>query len=509
MLISPTTRITGKIIEIGFIFLIVVTPLAFGATPGWASLGMEVVIAAITISFLIYSHSQCRKKDMPAGSGREPGITFLKIVFIFLLLGVVIQLIPIPGAVIKLISPATYKFYLISGELSLSGWQTISLYPYRTVESLVGIIIYGAAIWVIFSYQPVNKSKTVFITRLILTAIIIGFVISILGIIQKYSGEEKVYGIISAKGGNCFGPYINRNHFAGYVEMVIPLSLSLLVFFSAGRFSSRGPSIRARIIESDPRWFLFLFISLTMIVAHISTLSRGGMMALMISMVYFVLMAKKLKLASRRTMLRLAAGILILIILATCYFGYEPIIQRFGVFSSKGRILTWRDTWSLFKAHPIIGIGLGTFRDVFQNLYGEYRTYQRRHWLFYNTFPYHAENDYLQLMAEMGIWGAICGILLIGRYFLLIFSWRPRRKKTDVYCSHPLNEQFKLGKRVIVLGASTGVVALLVHGMIDFNFHIPANALFFSILVGSSLSFVAECRKGRPAEDISNGGDSL
>ncbi|MEA1927116.1 MAG: O-antigen ligase family protein [Candidatus Auribacterota bacterium] len=494
-LIPPITRITGKIIEIGFLFLIVVTPLAFGSTPGWAFVGMVVVVAIIVVSFLLYSRSLSGiDNGTIPGSGGGGGIIFLKVVFLILILGVIIQLIPLPGAIIKLISPVTYKFHQLSGELSSSGWQTISLYPSRTGEALVGMIIYGAVVWVIFRYRPVDKSKAVFITRLILTAIITGFFISILGIIQKYSGQTRIYGMVTISTANFFGPYINRNHFAGYIEMVIPLALSILIFLSSGRLSSRSRSIRERIVESDPRWFLFLFVSLVMIVAHISTRSRGGMLTLIISMVYFVYFVRKLKLVSRGTILRLIAAILILILLIIGYFGYEPIIERLGVFSSKGRVMTWRDTWSLFKSYPILGTGLGTFREVFQNLYGEYRTYQRRHPFYYNVYPYHAENEYLQLMAEMGLWGLIGGLLLIGRYFIYIFSWQPRRRKKNNNFKFPGKKKFELGKRAIVLGASTGVVALLVHGLIDFNFHIPANALLFSILAGVSLSIVMEAR---------------
>ena len=492
----PTViKITGKIIEIGFIVLIVATPLAFGSTPGWASIGIEITVAIITVSFLIHSRSfrRFQSGSSLAADRRDRG-AFLKGVYLFLILGVVIQSIPLPGPVIRLISPATYKFYLLSGELTASGWPSLSFYPSLTVAALSGVIVYGAVVWVIFRYQPADKPKLVFITRLILAVIITGFVISLLGIIQKYSGEDKICGIFTSPAGNFFGTYINRNHFAGYIEMVIPLSLGVLIFLSRRRTLSRVRSLRARIVESDPRWLLFLFISLIMITAHVSTLSRGGTLAFLGSMIFFIFFTRKLKLTSGQTLLRLIAVVLILLILAVCYFGYQPIIERFEVFSSRGRVIIWRDTWDLFRSHPLLGTGLGTFRDVFQNIRGEYRIYQRRHPIFYNVFPFHAENDYLQLMAEMGVWGIICLLLLVGWYFRIILTWKPRRRMSPPSSRIPEKNGFQIGRRAIVLGTATGIVAFLFHGLVDFNFHIPANALLFFILAGVSLSTALEVR---------------
>jgi len=409
---------------------------------------------------------------------------------------------PPPGSDYQINQPSNYKFFRLSGELTTSGWQTLSFYPALTVESLLGVIVYGAVVWVIYSYRPADKPKLVFVTRLILAAIITGFVISLLGIIQKYSGEDKIFGIFTSPAGNFFGTYINRNHFAGYIELVIPLSLGVLIFLSRSRTSSRSRSLRARIIESDPRWLLFLFISLIMITAHISTLSRGGTLAFLGSMIYFIFFIRKLKLTSGKTLLRLIAVVLILLIISIYYFGYQPIIQRFEMFYSRGRVIIWRDTWNLFRSHPLLGTGLGTFRDVFQSLRGEYRTYHRRHPIFYNVFPFHAENDYLQLMAEMGVWGIISFLLLAVGYFRIIMTWQPRRRMNRPSFRLAEKNGFQIGQRAVVLGTTTGLVAFLFHGLVDFNFHIPANALLFFILAGASLSTVMEVKSNFDSDRV-------
>ena len=111
----------------------------------------------------------------------------------------------------------------------------------------------------------------------------------------------------------------------------------------------------------------------------------------------------------------------------------------------------------MFRAHPILGIGLGAFETV-------YPIYGRGDGTFVIQF---AHNDYLQVLADGGIVGgaiALCFIIVIARAVMQV------TRSADPFL------------RALGLGSAAGVFALLVHSLFDFNLQIPSNALLFLLL---------------------------
>lgn len=483
-------------IEFGLAFLLAVSPFLFGSVLPWAATGLQVGIVLIFVSYLARErllNRRRREEPVPGlSAGGRGGFSRLGSAgLVLFILGALLQLIPLPPAAIRSFSPSTLNFYLLSGRPA-GNWIPISLFPRRAAAEAVRVLSCLAAAWVVIHYRPLNKTRAVFLTRLILVVIAAGFVLSLAGIIQKYGGGGKLYGIFLGPGGHGFGPYVNRNHFAGYIGMVIPLALAAFVSLAAGAARSRSGGLRSRIIESDPRRLVVLFVALVMIVALFLSLSRGGIATFLASMIYFVVLSRRLQLIRRRFLLRLSASFLILLILAISYFGYQPLLERFEDFSSRGRVITWKDTWNLFRRYPVLGTGLGTFREVFRRLHGHYQPYRLRHPVFHRKMPFHAENEYLQLLAEMGIWGGGSVLILFVSYFHRVLAWRPRRRERPPFPIRPERRQFRLRRRAIVLGTSTAVVALSLHAVVDFNLHIPANAFLFCVLAGASLSIVED-----------------
>jgi O-antigen ligase len=118
--------------------------------------------------------------------------------------------------------------------------------------------------------------------------------------------------------------------------------------------------------------------------------------------------------------------------------------------------MVWRDTVEMVRAFPVTGAGFGSFAAV----YPLFRSQGVR--LLYE----HAHNDVLQLAAEGGLVGALlCGVLLV--------SLAPRLRSGLTRRAGPL-----------AVGAAMGLAALLLHALIDFNFHIPANATVAAVLAG-------------------------
>ena len=117
-----------------------------------------------------------------------------------------------------------------------------------------------------------------------------------------------------------------------------------------------------------------------------------------------------------------------------------------------------RDTWRIFLDHPFVGTGLGTLQIV----YPPYET------LYDGKIVNHTHNDYLEALAETGIAGGLCCAWLIG--VLLSESGKRLRQ---------LNNSFAGALQLSGLIACTG---FLVHSLVDFNLHIPANALLFFLM---------------------------
>jgi O-antigen ligase len=119
----------------------------------------------------------------------------------------------------------------------------------------------------------------------------------------------------------------------------------------------------------------------------------------------------------------------------------------------------------MFQDFPVWGAGLGTFSSLFPS----YQTFIS------DLFVSHTENDYLQALAEMGIIGGILGLWIGSLYFYTTLkAWEKKHSHWSI---------------VIVAGGISAMVSLLIHSWVDFNLHIPSNALLFSVI--AALNIVA------------------
>jgi hypothetical protein len=125
------------------------------------------------------------------------------------------------------------------------------------------------------------------------------------------------------------------------------------------------------------------------------------------------------------------------------------------------RLDTWRDGLRLALASPVVGSGLGSFHDAyprFKRGHGELRVE-------------HAENDYVETLAETGLVGL--GLVLAGGALLLTRSLRGGSRVGGVV-------------RGVGMGALAGLVALAVHSAVDFNLRIPSNAALAAVLAAAA-----------------------
>ncbi len=286
-----------------------------------------------------------------------------------------------------------------------------------------------------------------------------GFLVAIFGILQYLTFNGKLYWFRETHyGGIPFGPYVNRNHFAGFTELVIPISLVPLVLGKVRR----------------ERWFLVSLFAVVTIGALFLAASRGGLVSFAVEVGVLVLW-----LILRRTVGRhlLSGGaVLLLAFLMVSWLGVQQLVERFSSLQSLevtgGKRASMRaDTWRIFLDHPWTGTGLGTLQLVFP----AYET------LYDGKVVNHTHNDYLEALAETGIAGGLCCLWFLG---LLFFDSLRRLSQPNGAFATSLQ-----------LSAFVACLGFLTHSLADFNLHIPANLLLFFLLANLATS---EIRQSTP-----------
>ena len=510
-------NLLDRIIEYGIIFLIVLTPLALGTTLPWSytTMGLTicflVIICTIKLIFIKIKQSEVAlnpqsHNHQPAFSINRFGLTKtpLNIPIIILIGLIVFQLVPLSPGFLKVVSSSTYDLYrntlpgwqgnapssldqsssgaentpsstseaanksenfrnessMLKTSVPDSRWMPISIYPYATKMELFSILIF------IGMFLIITNTPEIRINRIIVVIVSLGFSISLLGIMQKLTDTKKVYWIVESLSTFPFGSYINRNHFAGYICMVIPLALGLLISRFRSLFLSRKRNFKG--VDFQQHLFvnlLLVFAIVIMILALLLSLSRGGILAFLFSTAAFFIIIAISRLATGNNKgIKISSFMLTVLIVFffLIWIGHDTILDRLSDPASPTatRITLYQDTLNISSDFPIFGTGFGTF----QHIYRKYKTLD-------DQFLYeHAHNDYLEILSDLGLVGlliVLVGIVLFLRKILL--RWIERK---DPYA------------KGITLGGVCAVFAILIHSLVDFNLHLPANALFLSIVLG-------------------------
>jgi O-antigen ligase len=271
----------------------------------------------------------------------------------------------------------------------------------------------------------------------------LGFAVSLFGILQHFTFNGKLYWVRELQfGGIPFGPYVNRNHFAGLMELLIPPGLAIQIL--GGERRDQLPLVT--LFTLLPIGALFL------------SASRGGIISLVAEVGFLTILI----VARRREKKVLVAAALIITLAAilVSWLGIGAALDRFATYqkleTSEGRRVEMaHDSLRIFQDHRVLGTGLGTLQEVFPL----YETY------YDGLIVNHSHNDYAEALAETGVIGGLCGLVFL--VILFGMSWRILKVGGD-----PRSFAYHAGALVACLG-------LLVHAGVDFNFHIPSNALIF------------------------------
>lgn len=252
------------------------------------------------------------------------------------------------------------------------------------------------------------------------------------------------------------GTLYNRNHFAGMMNMLFPLSMSVLL--GIYRRGLRKSMDRAELLSQ-----LWLFsvlcgvIGLTVLLSR----SRAGISSLCMALVFITLYLRVGKGFRRLGAWKLALPVVISVVILGSMFGFDLLLERFGTVEQGigERIQIYRDTAEMIWDHPWLGVGPGMYVWRFR----PYQSVGGRTWYDY------AHDDYLQTAAEWGIPLA-----------LLFWAWVGWKLVRAMRIASRASGSWEGG---IALGCATGALTLVTHSFVDFNLYIPTSAMIFLALL--------------------------
>jgi len=444
------------------VFLLVFAPLVRGGNRPLPLLALEAAALVGLVAVAVHP-SRTWLRSVPAS---------LCAALAILVAAPLAQLVPLPWTWWQALPghEAYVGALTAAGALPAEGTHAVSMNA-RATEYAWLAMIPCLAIFVLVQHLDRHQAR-----RLVLLFVMVAVAEATLGIMQlgaplgSFLQLGNPYG-----GGGSTGTYVNRNHFAALMAMALPVLMALWAAEVLPPLGPKGEILRDhprnRDVKLARRLLLSIFV-LALVLALLFTRSRAGIGS---GLAMLAAAAIALVWNAGSIHARVILGVIaVTALLLGTYIGLTPVLERFSAedisLSYAGRARIAAGTLGAALDFLPFGSGLGTFADVF----GRYQL---------ESFPGyidHAHNDYAEAFLELGVAGIAAVALLFAAYLM---RWR-------TLLSGRLSRSFGY----LQVGAGLGMLALIVHAAFDFNFHIPANAIFFSFLAGVFFFIPAEDR---------------
>lgn len=386
--------------------------------------------------------------------------------------GVIAQLVPLPATVVATLSPAAAQVleqYDLAYSLGLDATRALSLEPARTRVGLAALV--SLTLLLLGTAAIVTREMS---TRLAGGIVGLGALLAVIGIVQRAAMTGKIYGLWQPfQASTPFGPFVNRNHFAGWMLMGLPVAVGLLAMTVTRGLRGTPPDWRRRVLWASTREgtqaMLIGFAIVLMASSLLLTLSRSGMVALA---VVVAVAAFHAGIRGTSTFARAlpAAAVIASLAAVSLFVDSEKLVARFvepSTMNAANRFDIWADSWRVIQDFWRTGTGLNTWGVSM---------------LYYQTaLPTQhvgqAHNDFLQLAAEGGLLLGIPIVLSIAAFWSL--------------AARSLNQE-RGTARLLRLGAIYSMVAISVQSLAEFSLQMPGNAALFAVIAGLALHDGAE-----------------
>lgn len=338
-----------------------------------------------------------------------------------------------PKLFLRIVSPAAfslYEKYLPQG--NDVNFYTIALYPLPAKTEIIKFINYLTVFIVAINLVSMKKQ----FKRFFLLIIFWGLCLCFYGLIRNYF-------IFNGEVINSFGVFGNKNHFAGYMLMVAPLSVGYAMYCRNGA---------KKVILSLIASFICASIFLS--------LSRAATVSLLFSLLLMGMLIKgKWSDGKKEVILAAIAALGMVFVLIA---GINPVLHKFS-FLWQGlwkRLIVADSFLGMIKDFPLFGIGSGNFSYLFP-IYRKFIS---------PVHYYYMHNDHLQLIAETGLLGGFFYFSFL--YLILKDIFLKLKVRRDPFVTN------------MVLGGFCGLMGVIVHSFFEFDFHIPAISFLFWLILG-------------------------
>ncbi|HKC25377.1 MAG TPA: O-antigen ligase family protein [Thermoanaerobaculia bacterium] len=448
----------GAVAYILLLIAALTLPFPYGGVTGDEALRLEL-LAFGAGAFTALS----RRSRAPLGSGWIPAACLGGIATLGLF-----QLAPLPRGVLGLVSPESLAVWSrAAGVLALYGraapHAVVSLAPSET-KGVVLLTLAYAVLFVCAALLTQTRPRR----RLLLVALLAAALAEIGYALASTETLERLH-----------GSFINPNNFAGYLQIALALAFGLLWYeLRTGRHRRHGESRATRMERRIVPVSLAVLLWGAIAAAIGLSRSRGGVLAALLTVPLLVFLAVQ----HRRQGARAALGIVLALLMAAAFAATitrDGPLERFlgadpSELGSEGRVRIWRASLQAFRMYPLAGSGLGTFREAF-------RPVQPRG---FDGLVEQAHDEPLQILVTGGVLGFALAAAVIGTAFALLWRglFRQRHREESAY----------------VLAAIGALFALMLHGLVEFNFSLAAVPATLAMLVGVAWS-AAEWREGPEA----------
>jgi O-antigen ligase len=448
--------------------------LAFGAVYPWAYTILAIACAAIGGVGLV------------TGRRRKATSTRLVVGLVTIAFAITLQLVPLPRRALTSLSRATDSILRQSDfsylrptnndepsdnvDLSSLPWRPVSIDPAKT---MLGLGLFGA--FALFLLGATRTVSNVGARPLAMAVMFLGILLTVLALVQLAINPNAreftlIYGFWRPKYVSTpFGPFVNPNHYAGWMLMALPLVMCLGygTFERARLDAPPGTSQPGRFAMAEEGGVVALcaFAFLVMGVSLVMTRSRSGIACLAIATSLIGAMIAKRQ-PSARARASIAAAFALLLLGTVAWAGVENTIVKFQSTQAArvSRLGAWRDTLRIISDSPLTGTGFDTYGRAMQL----YQTPPR------TVYFLEAHNDYLQILAEGGL---LVGLPVL--VAIVIFAGDVQRR---------FKEAPKVGLTYwLRVGAVVGLVSVAVQSFVEFSLQMPGNAAFFAVLAAIAL----------------------
>jgi O-antigen ligase len=475
MSVRGLARVCDQLLQWGLVSFIVFTPFAFGTVEAWAIAIMEWGIWTLVLVAIL--RAGLGDTGVPGTARTWTGVEIPIALFAAFC---ALQLVPLPVTWLRGVSPLAAEMYSTvdvaseapgaparaAGEhdplLSppIPARRPVSVNPGTTWSQLRLVMSFAALFGLVAWWsRPIDRSRF-----LLMSVSMTGFAVSLFGLIQYLTWNGRIYWFRRIPSTAAFGPFVNHNHFAGYVGMLIPVTLCFALYAIERRRVTRNRD--DLVSEGWGRAVVALFGVALMVVALFFSLSRGGILSSALGgLVLFILASRRL---GSRVLTWIVAGVLVTVSVAfIAWIGADVVSEQMGTYrtieneaSFRYRTVVWQAMVENIRPFLATGSGLGTFEDSFAPFTpsGSGRRWDRAH------------NDYLQLLWETGLPGVLIFLLAAG-VFVRRYWW-------------PSLRTHESSQSLFRLGVAVSLLTIALHSIVDFNLQIGANGFLFAVLAG-------------------------